>query len=93
MGEMGLGLGLILRALGEDVAGTHVELVQVSYSSMGEGGDSEVLDAMYGVRRNGKSCSRFGCKDVIGVDCMNRWVRFPVATTAAKGFPDSNETG
>ena len=46
MGETGLGLGLILRALVDDLASIPVELVQVSDPSTGDGGDMEVLDAM-----------------------------------------------
>src|SRR5262245_51404275 len=93
MGEMELDLGRSLRALVEDVTSTHVELVQVSSSSSGEGGDPGVLDTLQDGRRKGKSVSRFGCKDVIRLGRMNRQSQFPVATTVAKGFTDSDETG
>jgi len=93
MGETGLDPGLILRALVDDLAIIHVELVQVGDPSTGDGGDMEVLDAMQAGQRKGKSFSLFGCNELIDVDRVNRLLTFPVATTVAKGLPASDETG
>jgi hypothetical protein len=93
MGEPGLGPGLILCTLVDDLAVIHVELVQVSDRSTGDGGDMQVLDAMQVGQRKGKSFSLFGCNELIDVDRVNRLLTFPVATTVAKGVPTSDETG
>ena len=93
MGEAGLGPGLILRALVDDLAPIHVELVEVGDPSTGDGGDMQVLDAMQVSQRKGKAFSLFGCNEFIDVDRVNRLRTFPVATTVAKGLPTSGETG
>jgi hypothetical protein len=93
MGEMGLGPGLILRALVDDLATIQVELVEVGDPSTGDGGDMQVLDAMQVSQRKGKAFSLFGCDEFIDVDRVNRLLTFPVATTVAKGLPTSGETG
>jgi len=90
---MGLGPGLILRALVDDLAIIHVELVEVGDPSTGDGGDMQVLDAMQVSQRKGKAFSLFGCNELIDVDRVNRLLTFPVATTVAKGLPTSGETG
>ena len=93
MGEMGLGPGLILRALVDDLAIIHVELVQVNDPFTGDGGDMEVLDTMQVGQCKGKSLSFFGCNERIDLNRVNWLLTFPLATTVAKGLPASGETG
>ena len=93
MGERGLSPGLILRALVDDLAIIHVELVQVIDPSMGDRGDMKVLDTMQVGQCKGKSFSFFGCDERIDLNHVNWLLTFPVATTVAKGLPASGETG
>jgi hypothetical protein len=92
MGERGLSPGLILRALVDDLAIIHVELVQVIDPSMGDRGDMKVLDTMQVGQCKGKSFSFFGCDERIDLNHVNWLLTFPVATTVAKGLPASGET-
>jgi hypothetical protein len=93
MGETGLGPGLILHALVDDLAIIQVALVEVGDPSTGDGGDMQVQDVMQVRQRKGKAFSLFGCNEFIDVDRVNRLLTFPVATTVAKGLPTSGETG
>jgi hypothetical protein len=93
MGETGLGPGLILPALVDDLAIIHVELVEVGDPSTGDGGDMQVLDAMQVGQRKGKAFSFFGRDQLIDIDRMNRLLTLVIATTVAKGLPASGKTG
>jgi hypothetical protein len=93
MGETGLGSGLILGALVDDLAIIHVELVEVGDPSTGDGGDMQVLDAMQVGQRKGKAFSFFGRDKLIDIDRMNRLLTLVIATTVAKGLPASGKTG
>lgn len=93
MGEMGLSPGLILRALVDDLASIHVELVQVNDPSTGDRGDMKGLDTMQVGQSKGKSLSFFGCDALIDLNRVNWLLTFLVATTVAKGLPASGETG
>ena len=53
----------------------------------------EVLDAVQVGQRKGKTFSLFRCDELIDVDRMNRLITRIIATTVAKGFPASGETG
>ena len=93
MGEMGLGLGLICAHLSTTLASIHVELVQVGDPSTRDGGDMEGLDAMQVGQCKVNRFRSSGVIELIDVDRVNRLLTFPVATTVAKGLPNSNETG
>jgi hypothetical protein len=88
-----LGSGFILRALVDDLAVIHVELVCVHGLRAGDRGDMQVLDTMQVGQREGKPFSLFRRDQLIDVDCMNWLLAFVIATTVAKGLPASGETG
>ena len=93
MGETGLGPGLILPALVDDLAIIHVELVHMHDLPAGNRSDMEVLDAMQVGQRKGKTLSFFGRDQLIDIDRMNRLLTLVIATTVAKGLPTSSKTG
>jgi hypothetical protein len=93
MSGRGLGAGLILRALVDNLAVVHVELVHINDLPAGSGGDMQMLDAMQVGQRKGKAFSLFGCNELIDVDRVNRLLTFIIATTVAKGLPASGKTG
>jgi hypothetical protein len=88
-----LGSGLILRALVDDLAVVHVELVCVHGLPAGDRGDMQVLDAMQVGQRKGKTFALFRRDKLVDVDRMNWLLALVIATTVAKGFPASGETG
>jgi hypothetical protein len=89
----GLGAGLILRALVDNLAVVHVELVYMHDLPAGNRSDMEVLDAMQVGQRKGKTLSFFGRDKLIDIDRMNRLLTLVIATTVAKGLPASGKTG
>jgi hypothetical protein len=93
MGRRGLGAGLILRALVDNLAVVHVELVHMHDLPAGNRSDMEVLDAMQVGQRKGKTLSFFGRDKLIDIDRMNRLLTLVIATTVAKGLPTSSKTG
>ena len=93
MGRRGLGAGLILRALVDNLAVVHVELVHINDLPAGNGGNMQVLDTMQVGQRKGKTLSFFGRDKLIDIDRMNRLLTLVIATTVAKGLPTSSKTG
>jgi hypothetical protein len=93
MSGRGLGAGLILRALVDNLAVVHVELVHLHDLPAGNGGNMQVLDTMQVGQRKGKAFSFFGRDKLIDIDRMNRLLTFVIATTVAKGLPASGKTG
>jgi hypothetical protein len=93
MSGRGLGAGLILRALIDNLAVVHVELVHINDLPAGSGGDMQVLDAMQVSQRKGKPFSLLGRDELIHIDRMNRLLTLLIATTVAKGLPASGKTG
>jgi hypothetical protein len=93
MSGRGLGAGLILRALVDNLAVVHVELVYMHDLPAGNRSDMEVLDAMQVSQRKGKTLSFFGRDKLIDIDRMNRLLTLVIATTVAKGLPTSGKTG
>ena len=89
----GLRTGLVLRALVDDLAVVHVQLVRVHGLPTGDGLHVEVLDPMEIGQCKGKSFSLFGRDKVIDVDSMNRLITRVIATTVAQWFPASREAG
>jgi hypothetical protein len=89
----GLGAGLILRALIDNLAIVHVELVHINDLPAGSGGDMQVLDAMQGGQCKGKPFSLLGRDELIHIDRMNWLLTLVIATTVAKGLPASGKTG
>jgi hypothetical protein len=89
----GLGAGLVLRALVDDLAVVHVQLVRVHGVPAGNGLHVEVLDPMEIGQCKGKSFSLFGRDKVIDVDGMNRLITRLIATTVAQWLPASCEAG
>jgi hypothetical protein len=87
-----LGSGFILRALVDNLAVVHVELVHVHDLPTGYRGDVQVLDAMHVGQRKSKTFSVFRCDKRIDIDCMNRLLALVIATTVAKRLPTSGET-
>jgi hypothetical protein len=92
LGVRGLGPRFILRALIDNLAVVHVELVRVHNLPTGYRGDMQVLDAMQVGQRKGKTFSLFGRNKLIDVDRMNRLLTLVIATTVAKRLPTSGET-
>jgi hypothetical protein len=92
MSGRGLGAGLILRALVDNLAVVHVELVHMHDLPAGHRSDMEVLDAMQVGQRKGKAFSFFGRDKLIDIDRMNRLLTLVIATTVAKGLPASGKT-
>ena len=88
-----LGAGLILRALIDNLAVVHVELVHINDLPAGSRGDMQMLDAMQVGQCKGKALSFFGCDKLIDIDRMNRLLTLVIATTVAKGLPASGKTG
>jgi hypothetical protein len=93
MGGGRLRFGLILRALIDDLAVVHAELVEVRDLPTGDGGDMQVLDAMQIGQRKGKPFSLCRCNELIDVDRMNWLIALAIATTVAERLPTSGETG
>jgi hypothetical protein len=93
MSGRGSGAGLILRALVDNLAVVHVELVHMHDLPAGNRSDMEVLDAMQVGQRKGKAFSFFGRDKLIDIDRMNRLLTLVIATTVAKGLPASGKTG
>jgi hypothetical protein len=93
MSGRGLGAGLILRALVDNLAVVHVELVHINDLPAGNGGNMQVLDTMQVGQRKGKAFSFFGRDKLIDIDRMNRLLTLVIATTVAKGLPASGKTG
>jgi hypothetical protein len=93
MGEVGLSPGMIPRALIDDRAIIHVDLVQVKDLFAGGRGDMKVLDTIQVGQSKGKLFSCFGCDELIDPNRVNGLLTFPVATTVAKGLTASGETG
>jgi hypothetical protein len=93
MGRRGLGAGLILRALVDNLAVVHVELVHMHDLPAGNRSDMEMLDAMQVGQRKGKTLSFFGRDKLIDIDRVNRLLTLLIATTVAKGLPTSGKTG
>jgi hypothetical protein len=93
MSGRGLGAGLILRALVDNLAVVHVELVHLHDLPAGNGGNMQVLDTMQVGQRKGKAFSFFGRDKLIDIDRMNRLLTLVIATTVAKGLPASGKTG
>ena len=93
MSGRGLGAGLILRALIDNLAVVHVELVHLHDLPAGNGGNMQVLDTMQVGQRKGKAFSFFGRDKLIDIDRMNRLLTLVIATTVAKGLPASGKTG
>jgi hypothetical protein len=93
MSGRGLGAGLILRALIDNLAVVHVELVHINDLPAGSGGDMQVLDAMQVAQCKGKSFSLLGRDELIDIDRMNWLLTLLIATTVAKGLPASGKTG
>ena len=93
MSGRGLGAGLILRALIDNLAVVHVELVHMHDLPAGNRSDMEVLDAMQIGQRKGKTLSFFGRDKLIDIDRVNRLLTLVIATTVAKGLPTSGKTG
>ena len=89
----GLGAGLVLRALVDDLAVVHVQLARVHGVPARDGLHMEVLDPMEVGQRKGKSFSLFRRDKVIDVDGMNRLITGLIATTVAQWFPASGEAG
>jgi hypothetical protein len=92
-GVRGLRAGLVLRALVDDLAVIHVQLVWVHGVSARDGAHMEVLDPMEVGQRKGKPFSLFGCNKVIDVDGVNRFITRLIATTVAQWFIASGKTG
>jgi hypothetical protein len=67
--------------------------VWVGGAPAGDGGDVEMLDAVYVRQRKGKPFSLFGCDKFIDIDGMNRLIARSIATTVAKRLPASGYTG
>jgi hypothetical protein len=82
-----------LRALVDDLAVIHVQLVRIRGVPARDGAHMEVLDPMEVAQRKGKPFSLFGCDKVIDVDGMNRFITGLIATTVAQWFPASGEAG
>jgi hypothetical protein len=82
-----------LRALVDDLAVIHVQLVRIRGVPARDGAHMEVLDPMEVAQRKGKPFSLFGCDKVIDVDGMNRFITGVIATTVAQWFPASGEAG
>jgi hypothetical protein len=93
MSGRALGAGLILRALVDNLAVVHVELVHINDLPAGNRSDMQVLDAMQVGQRKGKTFSFLGRDKLIDIDRMNRLLTLVIATTVAKGFPSSGKTG
>jgi hypothetical protein len=93
MSGRGLGAGLILGALIDNLAVVHVELVHINDLPAGSGGDMQVLDAMQVAQCKGKSFSLLGRDELIHIDRMNWLLTLLIATTVAKGLPASGKTG
>jgi len=85
--------GLILRALVDNLAVVHVQLVQINDLSARSGGDMQMLDAMQVSQRKGKAFALFRRDELIDIDRMNRLLTLVIATTVAKGLPASGKTG
>ena len=92
MSDRGLGAGLILRALVDNLAVVHVELVHINDLPAGNGGNMQVLDTMQVGQRKGKAFSFFGRDKLVDIDRMNRLLTLVIATTVAKGLPASGQT-
>jgi hypothetical protein len=93
MSSRGLGAGLILRALIDNLAVVHVELVQVNDLPAGSRCDMQVLDAVQVGQCKGKAFALFRGDKLIDIDRMNRLLTLVIATTVAKGLPASGKTG
>ena len=93
MSGRGLGAGLILRALVDNLAVVHVELVHINDLPAGNGGNMQVLDTMQVGQCKGKAFSFFGRDKLIDIDRMNQLLTLVIATTVAKGLPASGKTG
>jgi hypothetical protein len=93
MSGRGLGAGFILRALIDNLAVVHVELVHINDLPAGSGGDMQMLDAMQVGQCKSKPFSLLGGDELIDIDRMNRLLTFVIATTVAKGLPASGKTG
>jgi hypothetical protein len=89
----GLGAGLILRALVDDLAVIHVQLARVHGVAAGDGAHMEVLDPMEVSQRKGKPLALCGRDKLIDVNRMNRFITGLIATTVAQWFPASGEAG
>lgn|SRR5882724_1667046 len=89
----GLGAGLVLRALVDDLAVVHVQLVRVHSVPARDGLHMEVLDPVEVGQCKGESFSLFGRDKVIDVDGMNRLITRLIATTVAQWLPASREAG
>jgi hypothetical protein len=93
MSDRGLGAGLILRALVDNLTVVHVELVHINDLPAGNGGNMQVLDTMQVGQHKGKAFSFFGRDKLVDIDRMNRLLTLVIATTVAKGLPASGQTG
>ena len=82
-----------MRALVNNLAVVHVELVHINDLPAGNGGNMQVLDTMQVGQRKGKAFSFFGRDKLIDIDRMNRLLTLVIATTVAKGLPASGKTG
>jgi hypothetical protein len=85
MSDRGLGAGLILRALIDNLAVVDVEPVHISDLPPGSGGDMQALDAMQVGQCKGKAFSLFERDKRIDIDRMNRLRTLVIATVVAKG--------
>jgi hypothetical protein len=84
---------LIDRALVDDLAIIHTELMWGRGAPTGDGSDVEVLDAMQVPQRKGEPFPLFRCNQCIDIDGMNRLIARLIATTVAKRLPASGHTG
>ena len=85
--------GLILRALVDDLAVVHVQLVRIHGIAARDGVHMEVLDPMEVAQRKGKAFSLFRRDKVIDINRMNRLITGLIATTVAQWFIASGEAG
>jgi hypothetical protein len=85
--------GLIHRALVDDLAIIHLDLVWVGDRPTRDGSDVEMLNTMQVGERKGKPLPLLGRDHFIDVDGMNGLITRFIATTVAKGLPASSEAG
>jgi hypothetical protein len=89
----GLWARLILRALVDDLAVVHVQLVRVRGLSAWDGLHMEVRDPMEVGQRKGKAFAVCRRDKFIHVNGMNRLLTGFIATTVAQRFVASREAG
>ena len=87
MSNRGLGAGLILWALVDNLAVVHMELVHINSLPAWSGGDMQMLDPMQVGQCKGKPFSLLGRNKLIDIDRMNRLVTRRHCNNCCKGAP------